>query len=78
MDITNTSQTWAALSQSHHKESQFWFGQLFDEAVTLLHQVVEVFDLPKLYTVGKESSCFEISHRFGIGGILFNIDHAKG
>jgi hypothetical protein len=38
------------------KESQSRFGQPFDEAVILLHQIVEVFDLPELYTVGKESS----------------------
>jgi hypothetical protein len=66
MDITRTSQTWAALSQNNHKESQSRFGQPFDEAVILLHQVVEVFDLPELYTVGKEPSGFEISHHFGM------------
>jgi hypothetical protein len=78
MDITSTSQKKASYSQSHHKESQSRFGQPFDEAMILLHQVVEVFDLPELYTVGKESSGFEISHRLEIEGILINIDHARG
>jgi hypothetical protein len=56
MDITSTSQKKASYSQSHHKESQSRFGQPFDGAMILLHQVVEVFDLPELYTVGKEST----------------------
>jgi hypothetical protein len=63
MDITNPSQTWIALSQSHHTESPSRSGQIFDEAVILLQQVVVVFDLPELYTVGKESSSFETSYR---------------
>ena len=51
--------------------------QPLDKTVVLLHQIVEVFDLPQFDRLGKDSSGFELDNRFGIGRILLDIDDAR-
>jgi hypothetical protein len=58
------------------KEAHPGLDQPFDEAVILLDQVVQVFDLSQFDRLGKDSSCFEVYNGFGIGRILIDIDDA--
>jgi hypothetical protein len=57
------------------KEAHPGFDQPFDEAVVLLHQVIEVFDLPEFDTLGKYSGGFQACNGLGIGRIFIDIDH---
>src|SRR6266568_1980253 len=52
--------------------------QAFDEAVILFDQVVEVLNLSQLHLLRQKSSGFELSNRFGIGGVLIRVDHTWG
>jgi hypothetical protein len=47
------------------KEAHSRLGQSFDEAVVLLDQVIQVFDLPQLDRFGKHPAGFEFSNRLG-------------
>ena len=62
----------------NRKEAQPRLDQSFDEAMILLDQVIEVFDLPHFDRLGKHSGTFEFSNRFGIGRILIDSDHTRG
>jgi hypothetical protein len=59
------------------KEAQSGFDASFDEAVILLDNVVEVFDLPQFDCLGKRTDSFEVCNGLGIGGILIDIDHTR-
>ena len=61
----------------HRKEAHPWFDQPFDEAMVLLDEVVQVFDLSQFDRLGKDSRGFELRNGFGIGGILIDIDDAR-
>jgi hypothetical protein len=61
----------------HGKEAHPWLGQSFDKAVILLDQVIQVFDLPEFYLLGKGSSGFEVGNGLGIGRILIDINHTR-
>ncbi len=59
------------------KEAHPGLDQPFDEAVVLLDQIIEMFDLPQFDPLGKQASGFELCNGFGIGRILVDIDHAR-
>ena len=61
----------------HGKEAHPGLDQPFEKAVVLLHQVLEVFDLPEFDRRGKHSDGFERGLGLGIGGVLIHIDHAR-
>jgi len=56
------------------EEAQSQLDEPFNEAMVLLDQVVEIFDLPQFHALREKPSGFEVSHRFGIGGVLINVD----
>src|ERR671933_621475 len=56
------------------KEAHPRLDHPFDEAVILLHQIVQIFDLSELDTLGKPSDGFEIRNGLGVGRILIHID----
>lgn len=49
-----------------------------DEAVILLDQVIQIFDLPEFDSHRKFSGGFEISNGLGISRILIDVDHSRG
>src|SRR6266516_7669394 len=61
----------------HGKEAHPRLDQPFEKAMILLHQVIEIFDLPQFDTLSKDSGSFEIRNGFRIGSILINVDHPR-
>jgi hypothetical protein len=61
----------------HRKEAHPRLDQPFDKAVVLLHQAIEVFDLPEFDTLGKYSGGFQVCNGLGIGRVFINIDHTR-
>lgn len=49
-----------SLCRFNGKEVHPWFDQLFDKAMILLDQVIQVFDLPQFDRCRKNSSGFEV------------------
>ena len=61
----------------HGKEAHPGLDQPFDEAVILLDQVFEVFDLSQFDLLRKESRRFELGNGLWIRRILIDIDHTR-
>src|SRR6202035_1127629 len=51
-------------------------GERLDEAVILLHQVIEVLHLSQLTAFGEMSFRFHFRESFGIGRVFIDVDHA--
>ena len=66
-----------SLCRFNGKEAHPWLDQPFNEAVVLLHQIIQVFDLPEFDLLGKHTRGFEVSHGLGIGRMLIDIDHTS-
>ena len=66
-----------ALRRLEGKEPQARPGEAFDEAVVLLDQIVEVFDLPQLTRWRELLVGFERVHGLGVGRVFINVDHAR-
>ncbi len=58
------------------KEAHPGLDKPFDEAMVLLDQVIQVFDLPQFDTLRKDSGGFELCNRLGIRRVLIDVDHA--
>ena len=61
----------------HGKEAHPRLDEPFDEAMVLLDQVIEVFDLPQFNTLRKQSSGFKFCDGFRISCILIDIHDAR-
>jgi hypothetical protein len=62
---------------SHKRnEAHPWLDQPFDEAVILLDEIIQVFDLSEFDRWGKHSAGFELCNGFGKGGVLIDINDA--
>src|SRR5579862_7808819 len=57
------------------KEAQPRFDQPFDEAVILLDQAVEIFDLTEFTLGWKRALLLQLAQRFGIGRVFVDRDH---
>src|SRR6266581_3103699 len=61
----------------HGKEAHPRLDEPFDEAMVLLDQIIEVFDLSQFDTLRKQSSGFKLCNGFRIRCILININDAR-
>jgi Insertion element 4 transposase N-terminal len=62
----------------HRKEAHPGLDQPLDEAMILLDQVIQVFDLPEFDRFGKDSSSFELGNGLGISCVFLDVDHTRG
>jgi hypothetical protein len=61
----------------NRKKAHPWFDQPFDEAMVLLDQGIQVFDLPQFDRCWKRSAGFELCNGLGIGRIFIDSDHTR-
>ncbi len=66
-----------ALRRIKGKEPQARPGAAFDEAVVLLDQIVEVFELPQLTRWRELLVGFERVHGLGVDRVLVDVDHTR-